>query len=274
MERKNEPYLVAKKIVEKRGIARLFGYNFILPLNKEKKWDAFLRLTDRLVPDPGPRVGTKKDRCAVVVELRRHPHLSYVLRNVAYFLGESWRIHIFCGLDNEEFVREIVQGWGGVSITNLGRKNYSKEDYSRLLLSCTFWRGIEAEHVLIFQTDSILRRRGIEEFLRYDYVGAPWLSPDTPDTGGNGGLSLRRKSVMLSILKSGPPPGRGEAEDVYFCRRLDEGGYNTAPKDVALRFSVEELFHPDPLGTHIPRQLCNSRQINWILLGVRYGGEE
>jgi len=42
---------------------------------------------------------------------------------------------------------------------------------------------------------------------------------------------------------------------------------------VALEFSVEELFHPDPLGTHIPRQLCSSKQINRVLLGVRYGPE-
>jgi hypothetical protein len=271
MKRNQKPYLVTKKLIEKRGIARLFGFNFILPVNREKKWDSFVRLTDRLVPNPGPRTGRKKNMCAVIVELRRHPHLSYILRNFAYFLGENWHIHIFCGTDNESFVRGIVNGWGGISITNLGKKNYTKEDYSRLLTSPAFWYGLEAEYILIFQTDSILRKKGIEEFLKYDYVGAPWKSSDTPEAGGNGGLSLRRKSVMLKILENGPPRGRGEAEDIYFSHRLQEGTYNAAPKEVALRFSVEELFYPDPLGTHIPRQLCNSRQINRILLGVRYG---
>ena len=271
MKRNRNPYLVVNGLVEKKGVARLLGYDFILPVNREKKWDAFVRLTDRLVPRPRPRTRIKDNMCAVIVELRRHPHLSYVLRNVAYFLGESWGIHVFCGTDNEMFVREIVHGWGGVRITNLGKKDYTKEDYSRLLTSPMFWRGLDAEYILIFQTDSILRRRGIEEFLQYDYVGAPWKSSDTPEVGGNGGLSLRRRSVMLSILESGPPPGPGEAEDIYFCHRLREGAYNAAPKEVALRFSVEELYHPDPLGTHIPRQLCNSRQINRILLGVRYG---
>ena len=271
MKRNQKPYLLEERLVQKRGVARLLGYNFILPVNREKKWDEFVRLTDRLVPQPMPRTCMKENLNAVIVELRSHPHLSYVLRNIAYFLGEQWGIHIFCGTDNEMYVRKIVSGWGGVRITNLGRKNYTKEDYSRLLTSSSFWSGITAEHILIFQTDSILRRKGIEEFLQYDYVGAPWRSSDTPEVGGNGGLSLRRKSVMLAILKSGPPPGPGEAEDIYFCRRLKEGSYNVAPKEVSLRFSVEELYHPDPLGTHIPRQLCNSRQINRILLGVRYG---
>ena len=267
------PYLVRKGLVKKKGIARILGSSFILPTNREKKWEAFVQLTDRLLPQPSRKIRYPSDRCAVIVELRRHPHLSYVLRNIVYFLDESWGLHIFHGSDNEGFVKEIVRGWGDVRLTNLQKKNFTKEDYSLLLTSAEFWLGIESEHVLLFQTDSILRRRGIERFFGYDYVGAPWKSEDSPPVGGNGGFSLRRRSAMLKILQHDRGDIPRVPEDIYFCTKLAEGGFNVAPKDVALEFSVEELFHPDPLGTHIPRQLCNSKQINRILLGVRYGPE-
>ena len=271
MSRRGKPYLIKEGLIKRRGIARLLGYSFILPVNREKKWDAFVELTDRLVPQPHSKVRYPSDRSAVIVEMRRHPHLSYVLRNIVYFLDQSWGLHIFHGTDNERFVKEIVSGWGDVRLTNLKRKNLTKEDYSLLLTSPEFWLGIESEHILLFQTDSILRRTGIERFLGYDYVGAPWKSEDTPAVGGNGGFSLRRRSAMLEILGKDRGDISRIPEDIYFCTRMAEGGFNVAPKEVALEFSVEELFHPDPLGTHIPRQLCNSRQINRILLGVRYG---
>lgn len=264
------PYLLKKGLIQREGLRKILGNRFILPINREKKWEAFLNLTDRLLPQPSYKLQSPRDRCAVIVELRRHPNLSYVLRNIVYFLDNTWGLHIFHGTENERFVKGIVHGWGDVLLTNLGKKNFTKDEYSLLLTSREFWLGLKSEHIFIFQTDSILRRRGIEQFLGYDYIGAPWESEDTPDIGGNGGFSIRKRSVMLEIIESDHGDIPRVPEDIYYCTRLQEGGYNVAPKDLALTFSAEELFSPDPLGTHIPRQLCSSRKINQILLGVRY----
>jgi hypothetical protein len=271
MAKRHPLHLLQKRLIQREGIGKILGNWLILPLNRDKKWDAFIKLTDHLLPEPRYRIRRPKDKCAVIVELRKHPHLSYVLRNVVYFLDETWGLHIFHGTENEQFVKEIVRGWGDIVLTNLSKRNFAKEDYSDLLTSKKFWEELDAEHILIFQADSILRKRGIEEFLHWDYVGAPWLSKETPPVGGNGGLSLRRRSVMLDILKTDSSNLPRSPEDIYFCSRLSEGDYNVAPPEVAVRFSVEEVFYPDPVGTHIPRQLCNSKQINTILLGVRYG---
>ena len=35
-----------------------------------------------------------------------------------------------------------------------------------------------AERVLIFQTDSLICREGVEAFAAYDYIGAPWSMDD------------------------------------------------------------------------------------------------
>ena len=45
---------------------------------------------------------------------------------------------------------------------------------NRLLKSPEFWSELDAQHVLFFQTDSLLVHGNIEPFLKYDYVGAPW----------------------------------------------------------------------------------------------------
>lgn len=66
------PYLVRKGLVKKKGIARILGSSFILPTNREKKWEVFVQLTDHLLPQPSRTIRYQSDRCAVIVELRRH----------------------------------------------------------------------------------------------------------------------------------------------------------------------------------------------------------
>ena len=74
-------------------------------------------------------------------------------------------------------------------------------------------------------SDALLLRRGIDAFLGYDYVGAPWefcrdrVQGDArfyfdgrgPDSwcwlGGNGGLSFRKRRSMQRVLKHFKWPG-------------------------------------------------------------------
>jgi hypothetical protein len=75
---------------------------------------------------------------------------------------------------------------------------------------------------------------------------------------------------MLDILRKSGTKEIDEQEDLFFCRMLDEGGYNLAPREKAMRFCVEEVFYPDPVGVHRPRQLRDSARIDSLFLGVRY----
>lgn len=98
-----------------------------------------------------------------------------------------------------------LKGWIACGrITFSAAPNITKypEEYNRLLLSTDLWKSIKGEHLLIFQTDTVLCRaspHAVDDFLQYDYVGAPWASaPHLPC--GNGGLSLRTKSKALQVL--------------------------------------------------------------------------
>jgi hypothetical protein len=85
----------------------------------------------------------------------------------------------------------------------------------------------------------------INEFIEYDYVGAPWSNRSV----GNGGLSLRRKSKMLEIISIFGP--KSQNEDVYFSlqRRVK---LNKPNFEKAKSFSVESVFFKTPFGVHNP----------------------
>jgi hypothetical protein len=128
----------------------------------------------------------------------------------------------------------------------------------------------------MFQTDSILRRRGIDDFLEFDYVGAPWMqaliSGDDRDeeTGpvGNGGLSLRKKSAMLEILAHHEREPDLQ-EDQFFSRWLYRDGHRMPSLTTASLFSTETIFQPESLGLHKAWLYHFERPFLDLLNGVR-----
>jgi hypothetical protein len=127
---------------------------------------------------------------------------------------------------------------------------------------------IATEMFLIFQTDSIIiyeNRHLIEEYLEFDYVGAPWGDRRI----GNGGFSLRRKSKMLEIIdaREGEPD---DIEDVFFCDQ-DVVPLKVPDFDSARRFSVETNFADNNIffGCHAPwKALRGSRK--WERMIAKY----
>ena len=123
-------------------------------------------------------------------------------------------------------------------------------DYDSVFRTTEFWKTITSDNILIFQADTILLRTGIDEFLDYSYVGAPWLKPKEGKYVGNGGLSIRNKNRMIDIIKKYPNDDYFK-EDIYFIKYLNNE--DIAPIEVAERFAVEDLYYNDPLGLHQPK---------------------
>lgn len=129
-----------------------------------------------------------------------------------------------------------------------------------------FWKDYFGyERVLVFQRDSGLLREGIDEFMEYDYIGAPCYNFVKDQTIQNGGLSLRNPRTMEYIcrmygwktdLQDLMVVGQYStasffAEDIFFCLRMIK--YNAgklAPLDVAKKFSVESKFELGAFGYH------------------------
>ena len=50
-------------------------------------------------------------RAAVLVETREHFFVPKVIRNVMYFLGPRWNLHILCSEYSEVYLQEALAGW-------------------------------------------------------------------------------------------------------------------------------------------------------------------
>jgi hypothetical protein len=187
---------------------------------------------------------------AIIVEPRKHRALSFVLHNVLTNLSNDWNVIVCHGTVNKQFVDSILDTdlknyKSRVSLIDLGVENLTREEYNALLVTKRFYDFVPTEMMLVFQTDSMIFSKNshiINEFMEFDYVGAPWGNGHV----GNGGFSLRRKSKMLEIIEKVPYPG--DNEDMFF---------SNAPIPIhkptwehAKRFSIEHTFSPVSFGCH------------------------
>ncbi|KAL6787692.1 hypothetical protein J3E68DRAFT_444971 [Trichoderma sp. SZMC 28012] len=118
-----------------------------------------------------------------------------------------------------------------------------QEEISQFLTTLWLYEIVlqPAEWLLVFQTDSMLcgnSRLNLNDYLEYDWVGAPW-NPGG-QWGGNGGLSLRRVSRIIDILRNQRRANDSEPEDVWLSERLaHHPGGKVANGSVSMTFSGE-----------------------------------
>lgn len=133
---------------------------------------------------------------AVIVETREVAGFGNIVRNHLKHLPNDWKLEVYCADSNKLFVINELHGMEYTLHEGVMIK--TAMDYNRLLLSRSFWEDLlQYKRVLIFQSDSEILRSGIEEFLSYDYVGAPWK---INFRGGNGGLSIRNPAAMIEAI--------------------------------------------------------------------------
>jgi hypothetical protein len=196
----------------------------------------------------------KQKYTAIIIEPREHNALQFVLNNFLENLSDEWNIIIFHGNNNEKFVLNIINNdlrkyRYRIKLENLNIDNLTLTDYNNLLISKKIYAKIPTEVFLIFQTDSIIckkYRNYINNFIKYDYVGAPWSFGMI----GNGGLSIRRKSKMLEIINK--CEYKNEPEDYYFSQSCSEIPRNLPTFDEAKEFSVEGVYSDKSFGVHKP----------------------
>lgn len=151
-----------------------------------------------------------------------------------------------------------------INIIKLDYDNLTQDEYSNLLTTEEFWNNFYGEKILIYQEDSIILKKNISDFYKYDYIGAPFLktSNHTPNCVGDGGFSLRTKLKMIEVIKkinikdTNVNSDTTEymklknleyiPEDVYFSKNMQE--YNlgeVANWNEAFKFSSEQIFNPE-----------------------------
>lgn len=139
------------------------------------------------------------------------------------------------------------------------KKINSLEEYSKFVIS-ELDNYVETPHVMIVQHDGFILnpKQWTDEFLEYDYIGAPWLVADWSVKNfdfpeellgklvvGNGGFSLRSKKLtsLCARLYRENKFQRFHPEDtaigVHNRKLLEDNGIKIAPVDLAKKFSFE-----------------------------------
>ena len=260
-----------------------------LTLNERKPWfHTFFQKQLALISDSLKDFRNSDDRnkVAVIVEPRQHEFSEGVIGNILLNLNfinpkNTWNLHIITSHASHSFYKTLYPG-AKITLLPEGKDNLTLEDYSALLLSEAFWANIREEHILIFQSDTMMFRplsgQEEEEWLSYAYVGANFFNPHDQSAfngGNNGGFSLRRRSAMLDCLnhityeefkqyrklhnKLTPVPLH---EDVFFSTACEMRGHPLCDINRRPQFSVEDACKPservclslpnykNPIGCH------------------------
>lgn len=216
---------------------------------------------------------------AIIIEPRKHPALELVLTNFTKNLDARWNFIIFHGNQNGDFVKNVVNSAiphekHRIHYKNLDVDNLNIHSYSGLFYDPAFYDKIPTEMFLVFQTDTLIShqyKNVVYDFMKYDYVGAPWRSSFYRGYVGNGGLSLRRKSKMLEILGAHDfsdfldDQGNFIEEDLFFCFFNRRVPMSRPSFEEAKRFSMEEVFHNGgSFGIHKPWLYLTGEELNHI----------
>jgi hypothetical protein len=147
----------------------------------------------------------------------------------------------------------VDPGWEHHRIKKLS----SYDEYNRFMLKSLYFH-IETDYVLSVQFDGFIINPDswTDEFLQYDYIGAPWHLHNAY-TVGSGGFSLRSRRLLMALQDDRIFPAPDDRyEDLCFCRTYRSYlevryGIRFAPAELASRFSYESgPLVADPFGFH------------------------
>jgi hypothetical protein len=191
-----------------------------------------------------------QSKVALLIENRVNPILSPLLLHFMSVVPPDWRFRFMgssesvAAVNTSRAIRQHVAS-GKLDLTYIpaNMTTGSQEEISRFLTTLWLYETVlqPAEWLLVFQTDSMLcanSRQSLNNWLEYDWVGAPW-NPNGR-FGGNGGLSLRRVSAIIDVLRYQVREPHSEPEDVWLSDRLGHRpNAKLANGTVSLTFSGE-----------------------------------
>jgi len=207
--------------------------------------------------------------CVIIVDNR--PNILSIISVLFTMinLNNNWSCRFYTSSSALEFYENYLGKFVDVIDVDLLNHKFHIDIYNKLLTSVEFWESIDSQKCLIIQDDGVLIRKGIDRFLSYDYVGAPWVEGHgneylkknvNSDLVGNGGFSLRTVSKMKEIVNKVSDEEKqilfyqnlnNTPEDVFFCKNLKKMNDIKMPLNRdASYFSSEEILNMDSIGFH------------------------
>ena len=239
-------------------------------INKKTPEQYFIDYINRFT-NSVPQCSNNTDLICVIIEPRRHPNLKSVIRNVSHF-ASKYPIVWLHSEENRDFLDE--DDFSNVTRIKISDENLNLAQYNAIMTSPHFWGIFNCKRILIFQTDSCLLREGIDEFLKYDLIGAPW--PDGWTTQiipenlicGNGGLTIRNPKLMREICLTSDKPKVPEdyffSSSVYELAKTDSSIVLPQTREEASMFCSELTINSKCLGVHAVYKFNGSSEMEQL----------
>jgi len=144
------------------------------------------------------------------------------------------------------FTSEAVTTTDNIEIVNIPKINNLSEYNDFMLLKLNQY--IDTDFCLVTQVNGFIINPHLwdDNFLNYDYIGAPWFDLGWNRTNriGNGGFSLRSKK-LLELCTTWKKEDDKEPEDTFISKNLDKFNLKYPDPLTALKFSIEWPGIPD-----------------------------
>lgn len=213
---------------------------------------------------------------ACMVEFsRKLPHIEYLLMNAIDKLpNDMFCFSVACTNENFSYMKEMIKKIDfPITIHCLPEfiQIRNVNQYNELLYTPLFWNLFSIrEKVLIMQEDTFIFKKNMNDFYRFDYIGAPWAYSIVRQHDvrvGNGGFSFRslklvqealdRKDEIMNILKTickrfyCSTKLSSIPEDVFFSFSTKYlSNYELANVEEAKQFSTENVVCKDSMAGH------------------------
>ncbi|KAK5989941.1 hypothetical protein PT974_08204 [Cladobotryum mycophilum] len=209
--------------------------------------------------DPHNNFNTSK--LALLIESRPLPHLVPQILHMISVVPPDWR---FLFIGSRESVFTVSRPYAIKNHQVIGKLDLmelpnpwsieTKEDIFRMLTDRRFYDEFlpGVEWILKYEYDSLLCANSeisLDDWLGWDWAGSPRTEDDR--FSGNGGLTLRRVSVIKRVLDFQSRFNDSEPEDEWFGKRLWvlPGARVASKLDGVL--SVEGVYIEKPMGYHV-----------------------
>ena len=129
-------------------------------------------------------------KAAVFIETRNFDGLTKKFDDHLKYLP-GWDAIAICSKDNErqfkKFDRIIID------------HPRTRSDYNYMITKAEFWEPLlKYDRILSCEHESGILKYGVDEFLEWDYIGAPW---PFQEHGANGGFSIRNPKAMVKTIE-------------------------------------------------------------------------
>jgi hypothetical protein len=151
-------------------------------------------------------------------------------------------------------------------------KFIERRDYSEFVLK-HLYKYIDSDYVLTIHDDGFIINPHLwnDDFLKYDYIGAPWPGEIGQNEGrvGNGGFCLKSKRLVDFFKDIDCESGHDDwTIGVIYYKFLKENGFKIAPVEIAMKFSLESVIREcdfdlnNTFGFHGRRHPSTESKIN------------